>query len=104
MTLANINRDCTTRDGKAMGSSSMEDAYPQMLESIFMCNAPMFLQVPWRQFRPILPKRVVSKVDFISPETNEKERKRALKFLTENALPVRFGGKNSHCWPVPAFG
>jgi hypothetical protein len=82
----------------------MEDAYPQMLESIFvMCNAPMFLQVPWRKSRPILPKRVVSKGDFISPETNEKERKRALKFLTEDALPVRFGGKNSQ-WPVPAFG
>jgi hypothetical protein len=58
------------RDGEAMGI--MEDCYPQLLQSIFICNPPVWIQIPWRMFRPFLPKRVVSKFDFIAPEKNEK--------------------------------
>lgn len=98
--LSSLNRENVKRDGKAMGIT--EDAYPQMLESIFVCNAPSWIQIPWRLCRPILPKRTVSKIDFVSPETSEKERKRLLRFIADDNLPIRFGGKNSK-WPVPAL-
>ena len=41
-----------------------------------------------------MPKRLVSKIDFIRPDKNEKERQRLLKYITEENLPVIYGGKS----------
>ena len=97
ITLAATNKEISRRDGKAMGT--MEDCYPQLLQTIFVCNAPMWVQIPWRLMRPLFPKRVVEKFDFIDPEKNENERKRLLKHISLEHLPVRFGGLNE-TWPV----
>jgi hypothetical protein len=98
--LSDANLENIITDGKAM--RIMGDVYPQMLESIYMTRSPKWMQIPWRLVHPFLPKRVVSKLDFISPERHEEERKRLHRFVTEENLPVRFGGKNLQ-WPVPAL-
>jgi len=95
--LGGINKENQRRDGKVMGI--MEDCYPQMLHGIFVCNAPAWVQVPWRILRPLMPKRVVEKIDFINPLKNEKERKRLYKHIAPEHLPEKFGGKNQQ-WPV----
>jgi hypothetical protein len=43
--------------------------------------------------------RVVNKFDFITPEKSAKERNRLFKYISEDNLPVRFGGKYES-WPV----
>lgn len=97
--LTGMNRELVKRDGKVMGI--MEDCYPQLLQGIYICHAPIFMQIPWRLLRPLLPKRVTSKIDFISPTTNENECRRLLQYVTMEHLPTIFGGTNEH-WP-PVF-
>lgn len=95
--LSGINNECNKRDGAAMAVT--EDVYPQLLQQLFVCHAPAWIQIPWRILRPIMPKRVVSKVDFIYPDKREKERERLYEFVDEEHLPVRFGGK-CRKWPA----
>ena len=95
--LSGINSELMRRDGKAMGI--MEDCYPQLLQSIFICHGPVWIQVPWRLFRPLFPKRVTEKFDFIHPQKNEHERHRALKHISKEHFPTKYGGLNEQ-WPV----
>jgi CRAL/TRIO domain len=85
------------RDGKVMGI--MEDCYPQLLQSLFVCNPPAWIHIPWKICRVIMPKRVVSKIDFIVPAKNKKERMRLFPYISEEKLPVRYGGMHEP-WPV----
>jgi CRAL/TRIO domain len=87
-----FNRECSRRDGNAM--RVMEDCYPQMLESIFMCNPPGVVKMLWGIVRVILPERVVAKFDMINPSENEEEKRRLYKHITEEHLPEKYGGKN----------
>jgi hypothetical protein len=93
--LKNVNRKDAKRDGDVAGL--MEDCYPQMLQSIYLCHAPMVIHTIWSLLRPVMPNRVVSKIDIIEPRTNAKERKCLLKYISEENLPVEFGGKK-HSW------
>jgi CRAL/TRIO domain len=95
--ISGINPELSRRDGKAMGV--MEDCYPQLLQSLFICHAPAWAQIPWRIIRPLLPHRVASKIDFIAPHVREKERSRLLPYISLEQLPVRFGGTHT-IWPV----
>ena len=95
--LSGLNMEHEKRNGKAMGV--MEDCYPQLLQGIYLCNAPSWIQVVWRLVRPLLPKRVIEKIDIMSPQKNKKELKRCFKHISEEDLPERFGGQN-RTWPV----
>lgn len=97
MKMSEISNECSRRDGKVMGI--MEDCYPQLLQSVFICHAPAWIQIPWRIIRPIMPKRVTSKIDFIDPNHREQERNRLLAYISLENLPVRFGGLYEN-WPV----
>ena len=97
VSIHNTNSENTRREGNVMGI--MEDCYPQLLQSLFVCHAPIWIQIPWRMIRPLLPKRVASKIDFINPIKNEKERQRLLQYISIENLPTRYGGKNE-TWPV----
>ena len=97
VTMSGMSNECARRDGKAMGV--MEDCYPQLLQSVIICNSPVWIQIPWRIIRPIMPKRVTSKIDFVNPLHCEKERDRLLAYISLEHLPVRFGGLNE-TWPV----
>lgn len=88
-----ISYEALKRDGDAMGV--MEDCYPQLLQGIFICNPPSWIHIPWQICRKILPKRLISKIDFLRPDKNEKERKRILKHISEENLPSIYGGKNT---------
>jgi CRAL/TRIO domain len=89
--------ECSRRDGKVMGV--MEDCYPQLLQTLFICNAPGWIEFFWRMIRPIMPSRVTSKMDFIDPNHREHELKHLLAYISLENLPARFGGKYG-AWPV----
>ena len=97
--LSSNNNECNKRDAEAMATT--EDLYPQLLQTLFICHAPVWIQIPWRILRPFMPKRLVSKMDFIYPDKKERERKRLYDYVDEKHLPARFGGKNEE-WP-PSF-
>ena len=67
---------------------------------MFLCHPPSWLLVVWRTLRPLFPKRLVSKVDMVSPSTKPEEAKRFRRFLTATDLPERFGG-DCNAWPLP---
>lgn len=90
--MSGFNRECSRRDGKAM--ATMEDCYPQLLETLFLCNPPTFFKIIWTVVRVIMPKRVLDKFDMMNPRENEKERRRAYRHISEQDLPMKFGGKN----------
>eukprot|EP00966_Prymnesium_polylepis_P149997 3465123-Prymnesium_polylepis.1 len=54
----------------------------------------------WRALRPLFPKRLVAKVDFVSPSTRPEEAGRFRRFLAAADLPERFGGEST-AWPPP---
>mmetsp|Transcript_42863 Transcript_42863/g.48704 ORF Transcript_42863/g.48704 Transcript_42863/m.48704 type:complete len:318 (+) Transcript_42863:20-973(+) len=91
---SDISMEANKRDGKAM--SVMEDCYPQLLQGIFVCNSPGWVQGTWRVCRPLMPKRVVQKLDFITPSTKMKEKQRLLEHISEEHLPEQYGGKNKN--------
>lgn len=94
-----VNREKHRRDGQAM--NLMEDCYPQMLQTIFVANPPSWVQMAWRIVRLVLPKRVVQKIDFVSPKSSQREKRRILQWIDEENLPEKFGGKYKQ-WP-PMF-
>jgi hypothetical protein len=96
MKLSLVNRECLKRNGRAVGH--MEDYYPQLLESLFLCNPPAFLKGLFNVIKAtVLPKRVVGKIDMINPKEKENERKRLYRHISEEDLPDKCGRKN----PVP---
>jgi hypothetical protein len=71
----------------------MQDYYPQLLESFYICDPPTWAHIPWKIVRPLLPSRVVQKIDFVAPGKSKKERKRLRVHLQEEHLPVVYGGQ-----------
>ncbi|KAL3910496.1 MAG: hypothetical protein SGILL_007667 [Bacillariaceae sp.] len=87
-----MDRASMNRDSKIM--NEMEDVYPQLLETIFACYPPSFMHKVWAFIRPIMPKRIIDKIDLIEPSINEEERERLFKHMTIESLPEHYGGKN----------
>lgn len=93
-----FNIECSRRDGAVMKLT--EDCYPQLLAGMYICDAPSYIQLPWRMIRPLFPKRVLQKFDFINPNTNTNEYQRLiLPHLCEDHVPARYGGLYKP-WPV----
>ena len=92
-----FNIECSRRDGVVMKLT--EDCYPQLLASMYVCDAPCYIQMPWRMIRPFFPKRVVQKFDFICPDTRTSDYRRLLPHMCTDHLPTRYGGLNKR-WPV----
>lgn len=90
-----LSRSAFKRDAKIVGE--MEDVYPQLLQSVICYNTPHWIHSIWVTFRPLIPSRVVEKVDMVEPRASEKEFKRLLKFMTKEQLPVSLGGDNTVC-------
>jgi len=79
----------------------LEDFYPQAVQAYLVCHAPIWIEAPWRILKPLLPTRVVSKLDFLNPNDYDQDYQKLLKFMPEHLLPLRFGGKYEG-WP-PAY-
>ena len=90
MRFSQMSREFRARD--AQSARLLEECYPQMLESIFLCHPPGWLLAVWRSLRAIMPERIVEKVDMISPSTNAAERARLLRYLAPEHVPAMFGG------------
>jgi hypothetical protein len=93
MPMFDVNMEYNKRESMAV--HEMEDCYPQMLEKVYLVNCPVWVQIPWRILRPLMPKRVVSKIDFIDPAKRETERRRLYKYLGEDSIPTALGGTNT---------
>eukprot|EP00934_Nitzschia_sp_Nitz4_P004183 Nitzschia sp. Nitz4//scaffold2_size372955//363580//364810//NITZ4_000482-RA/size372955-snap-gene-0.111-mRNA-1//-1//CDS//3329546955//4173//frame0 len=87
------DREGTKRDGEIV--AEMEDVYPQLLETLFLCHPPEWLHIVWSVLRAIMPKRVMEKMDIMTPHKNEKERKRLLKHIALDNLPISYGGNDA---------
>jgi CRAL/TRIO domain len=72
----------------------MEDCYPQLLDTLFLCNPPAIISILWKMFRGFLPKRVVQKFDMIDPLEKPKDRQKLYRHIAEDYLPAYYGGKN----------
>lgn len=93
-----FNIECSRRDGVVMKLT--EDCYPQLLAGMYICDAPSYIQLPWKMIRPLFPKRVLQKFDFINPNANINEYQRLLlPHLCEDHVPTRYGGLYKP-WPV----
>jgi len=102
--LRKMNRTYLKRD--AAISKVLEDYYPQLLGTMFVANSPGWLSAFWSMLRPFFPKRLVEKIDFLP--TNKKSKsmkypKAVLRYISEEHLPERYGGKNQE-WPMPCAG
>lgn len=89
--LLQVNYETIRLEAKAV--ATLQDYYPQQLESFYVCDPPIWAHIPWKIVRPLLPSRVVHKIDFVAPGKSEKERKRLRVHLQEEHLPVAYGGQ-----------
>mmetsp|Transcript_37117 Transcript_37117/g.68156 ORF Transcript_37117/g.68156 Transcript_37117/m.68156 type:complete len:307 (-) Transcript_37117:54-974(-) len=106
MKLSKISHDYIRKDAAA--SKVTEDFYPQFLGMICVLNCPGWISVLWKMTRPLFPKRVAEKMDFFPPvpkmgKLKEGSLKPILRYISEENLPKRFGGKNNE-WPLPPTG
>jgi CRAL/TRIO domain len=92
-TFSSFSRECSKRDGKVM--KIMEDCYPQLLGSIFTINVPFFIDTIWNLYKLVLPKRVVDKFNIIKPFERENDRKKLLRYISENDVPDYVGGNTT---------
>jgi hypothetical protein len=97
MQFSAMSPEVNRRDSRVL--AVMEDCYPQLLQSIYVCNSPSWVHTIFSILKPFMPKRVIAKFDIINPMTNEKERQKLFQHIDEDNLPARFGGKNEQ-WPV----
>ncbi len=98
-TLKMVSMSYLKRDGRA--SKSVEDYYPQLLGTTYVVNAPSWIGQVWNTIRPLFPKRFVDKVHiFGKKEKKANILKKLLRYISEEDLPDRYGGKNES-WPLP---
>ena len=98
--LRKLNLSYLKKDAAA--SKDIEDYYPQLLGMLLVVNSPSWLSMIWNTLRPLFPRRLVEKVDFFGSISDEKSRskclKRFTKYISEENLPHRYGGKEEK-WP-----
>mmetsp|Transcript_3022 Transcript_3022/g.7100 ORF Transcript_3022/g.7100 Transcript_3022/m.7100 type:complete len:314 (+) Transcript_3022:44-985(+) len=88
--------DSTTQGKYTTAGKQLQNCYPQGVQSYFVCNAPFWIQGPWKIMKPLLPVRVVSKLDFLNPKKYEPDRDQILRFVPFGQLPTQFGGVAVH--------
>eukprot|EP00529_Nitzschia_sp_RCC80_P024090 CAMPEP_0113471450 /NCGR_PEP_ID=MMETSP0014_2-20120614/16982_1 /TAXON_ID=2857 /ORGANISM="Nitzschia sp." /LENGTH=441 /DNA_ID=CAMNT_0000364081 /DNA_START=87 /DNA_END=1412 /DNA_ORIENTATION=- /assembly_acc=CAM_ASM_000159 len=91
--------DFTCQQCYTKATQQMEDCYPQAVAQIFVCFAPSWIYVPWKAIKPLLPQRVVSKIDFLHPLQNEDDLQTILTKVPKTMLPKSFGGSNTKIFP-----
>lgn len=88
--------DSTTQGKYTTAGKGLQNCYPQGVQSYFVCNSPFWIQGPWNIMKPLLPVRVVSKLDFLNPKECEPDRNQILRFVPVGQLPTQFGGVAAH--------
>mmetsp|Transcript_4393 Transcript_4393/g.6335 ORF Transcript_4393/g.6335 Transcript_4393/m.6335 type:complete len:294 (-) Transcript_4393:137-1018(-) len=86
----------TRLDSKA--AKMMQAFYPQMLGAVLVVDAPSTIGAVWKVMKPLFPKSVAEKFDFIYPSTKEKDVEPLLKYAAKEDLPKFLGGTREN-WP-----
>jgi len=89
----------TAQQKYTTATTCLEDCYPQAVEAYLVCHAPVWVETPWRLLKPLLPTRVVQKLDFLNPTQYPQDRERLLQYTPDKLLPQRFGGQYER-WPL----
>ena len=84
-------------------AKKLQDCYPQAVKAYMVCNAPYWIETPYRALKPLLPTRVVSKLDFINPQLYVEDKQLLLKYVPQPQLPIKFGGSYAGNWPPPSI-
>lgn len=92
----------TTQTKYTNAAHAMQDCYPQAVQAYLVCHAPIWIEGPWKLLKPLLPTRVVEKLDFLNPKKYEEDLDRLLQFVSKEYLPSRFGGEYEQ-WPPATF-
>lgn len=101
VSLSKFNRKAMHQDAEL--TKELEDYWPQMLASIYIFNAPSWVNALWKVIKHIFPKRIVNKVDFMpTSAVSGKFYKPILRYVSEENLPEKYGGKNTN-WPLPSI-
>lgn len=90
--------DMTFAKRDAAVSKSMQDFYPQMVGAVYIVDPPRWVNFMWRIMKPLLPKSMVEKFDFIFPCKVEKDLRKLFPFISIEKLPKVFGGRHE-VWP-----
>jgi len=83
-------------------AKDIEEYHPHVLAGITIFNTPAWINGIWTVMKPLFPKRVIGKIDFLSVKASRKLHKPILKHISEANLPENFGGKNQE-WPPPSI-
>jgi len=86
-------------------NKKLEDYYPQMLGMLVVVNAPTWFSNLFKTIRPLLPRRLLEKIDILPSmkKLQAKDLDKIFKFISWKNLPERYGGLNVK-WPLPQAG
>ena len=90
-----INRESQKREAKAV--RSLVECYPQLLQKLYICNPPSWVNYSWKVFKVMLPHKLVEKIDFINAKRHGQTK--ICRYIDKDKLPERFGGTNGQ-WPA----
>lgn len=82
----------------SQASKEMQYYYPQLLGSVLVIDAPSTIGIVWKAMKPLFPRSVVEKFDFIYPSKKEKDMEPLLKYASKEHLPKFLGGTRES-WP-----
>ena len=97
--LRKMNRGYLSKDSAA--AKEIDDYFPQLLGGMFILHSPKWINVIWKFARPLMPKRVVEKIDFL-PKNMEKVQGIMARFVSKENLLEQYGGENNE-WPPPRY-
>ena len=100
LSMRKMNRGYLSKDGAA--SKEIDDYFPQLLGGLLVVHAPKWINIIWKFCKPLLPKRVVEKVDFL-PSNKEKIQGSLARFVSKENLLGMYGGDKKE-WPPKYLG
>jgi len=99
------NLSMTFVKNDALANKAIEEYYPQLLGKVLIVNSPVWVSRTWNLIRPLFPRRYAEKVSILPPLTKmkSKDMKYFTRYISEQNLPERYGGKNKE-WPPVCAG
>lgn len=88
--------DKKTQGKYTTAGKEMQNCYPQGVQSYFVCHSPIWIEGPWKILKPLLPVRVVSKLDFLNPKHRRADREKIFQFIPRVHLLPQFGGDSEN--------
>lgn len=83
----------------AAANKALEEYYPQLLGSVLIVNSPVWVSTTWNFLKSMFPRRFAEKVTVLPTKISQKDIKLLLRYISEDNLPERYGGKNKE-WPL----